>query len=125
MVLLYFILEDKDSAHKRILNTFFEPLCTIPSVEQVQTDLITVVNRQENKLVYVRNIVKSYEIVFGRTFPYDVILLNKALECLDKPMEVCFPLFSSNTKIYVWSSYTIYNTILNWLECPKLVVFDV
>ena len=56
--------------------------------EKVQEDLLTIVNGQENKLVYVRSISKFYESCFHRKFPYVLSLLNEALESLDRPLEV-------------------------------------
>ena len=51
-------------------------------------DLVTLINGQENKLVFVRNICKLYESCFDRKFPCDMSLLSEALECLEKPLEV-------------------------------------
>ena len=60
----------------------------IHTVEKVQEDLLTIVNGQENKLVYVKSISKFYESCFHRKFPYVLSLLNEALESLDRPLEV-------------------------------------
>ncbi|XP_028415936.1 meiosis regulator and mRNA stability factor 1-like [Dendronephthya gigantea] len=60
----------------------------VHSVVQVKADIFTLVNAQETKLICLKNISKLYENYFHHTFPYDSLLLNEAIENLDKPLEV-------------------------------------
>lgn len=81
-------LESEESSQQEDLEMFSQPQEIVHTVEQVQADLLTMVDGQENKLVYVRNISKFYESCFRRKFPYAMSLLNEALESLDRPLEV-------------------------------------
>ncbi len=83
-----FLSEDKESFQQKDFDECLQLHEAIQSVDQIKADLMTIVNGHENKLVYVRNICKLYENCFCRKFPYDVSLLNEALESLDKPLEV-------------------------------------
>ena len=81
-------LESEESSQQEDLEVFSQPHEIVHTVEQVQADLLTMVDGQENKLVYVRNISKFYESCFRRKFPYAMSLLNEALQSLDRPLEV-------------------------------------